>query len=171
MKETLIQLLVCPGVDEGHTVCDGCPCRGKYDCFKALKTEAINKLQYGVVVNKPFNIELRISEALREIGVPAHVKGFRSLREAIKILVNNENLVDYVTSDIYPQVAETLGTTPTRVERTIRHAIESAWDRGDLEVLQKWFGNTVSPSRGKPTNSEFIATVSDIIRMEVQQSG
>lgn len=98
--------------------------------------------------------------------MPAHIKGYQYLREAIIIAVNDIEVINAVTKVLYPAVAKRFGTTPSRVERAIRHAIEVAWDRGDLETLQKYFGYTVSNAKGKPTNSEFIAMIADRLLLE-----
>jgi two-component system response regulator (stage 0 sporulation protein A) len=103
----------------------------------------------------------RVTAVIHEIGVPAHIKGYQYLREAIMIAVGDMEVINAVTKVLYPAVAKRFGTTPSRVERAIRHAIEVAWDRGDLETLQKYFGYTVSNAKGKPTNSEFIAMIAD----------
>ena len=102
-----------------------------------------------------------VTAVIHEIGVPAHIKGYQYLREAIIIAVNDMEVINAVTKVLYPAVAKRFGTTPSRVERAIRHAIEVAWDRGDLETLQKYFGYTVSNTKGKPTKSEFIAMIAD----------
>ena len=114
------------------------------------------------------SIEAMVTSIIHEIGVPAHIKGYQYLREAIIIAVNDMDVINAITKVLYPQVAKTFGTTPSRVERAIRHAIEVAWDRGDLETLQKFFGYTVSNAKGKPTNSEFIAMISDRIRLQLK---
>jgi len=98
--------------------------------------------------------------------VPAHIKGYQYLREAIMIAVDDMDVINAVTKVLYPEVAKRFSTTPSRVERAIRHAIEVAWDRGDLETLQKYFGYTVSNAKGKPTNSEFIAMIADRLVLE-----
>jgi len=120
------------------------------------------------IFGKPSAPELRqntlkntVTAVIHEIGVPAHIKGYQYLREAIMIAVNDMEVINAVTKVLYPAVAKRFGTTPSRVERAIRHAIEVAWDRGDLETLQKYFGYTVSNTKGKPTNSEFIAMIAD----------
>ena len=107
-----------------------------------------------------------VTAVIHEIGVPAHIKGYQYLREAIIITVNDMEVINAVTKVLYPAVAKRFATTPSRVERAIRHAIEVAWDRGDLETLQKYFGYTVSNSKGKPTNSEFIAMIADRLTLE-----
>ena len=109
-----------------------------------------------------------VTSVIHEIGVPAHIKGYQYLREAIKIAVNDMEVINAITKVLYPQVAKTFSTTPSRVERAIRHAIEVAWDRGDLEVLQSFFGYTVSNSKGKPTNSEFIALIADRLQLQLR---
>ena len=108
----------------------------------------------------------QVTTIIHEIGVPAHIKGYQYLREAIIIAVNDIEVINAVTKVLYPAVAKRFGTTPSRVERAIRHAIEVAWDRGDLETLQKYFGYTVSNAKGKPTNSEFIAMIADRLLLE-----
>ena len=112
------------------------------------------------------NIETMVTNIIHEIGVPAHIKGYQYLREAIIIAVKDMDVINAITKVLYPQVAKTFGTTPSRVERAIRHAIEVAWDRGDVEVLNGFFGYTVSNIKGKPTNSEFISMIADRIRLE-----
>lgn len=112
-------------------------------------------------------LENVVTGIIHEIGVPAHIKGYQYLREAIIIAVGDMDVINAVTKILYPEVAKRFGTTASRVERAIRHAIEVAWDRGDLETLQKYFGYTVSNAKGKPTNSEFIAMIAD--RLQLQQ--
>ena len=109
-----------------------------------------------------------MTSIIHEIGVPAHVKGYQYLREAILIAVDDMDVINAITKVLYPQVAKTFSTTPSRVERAIRHAIELAWDRGDLETLQKFFGYTVSNTKGKPTNSEFIALIADKLQLQLK---
>ena len=111
----------------------------------------------------------QVTNIIHEIGVPAHIKGYQYLREAILIAVEDMDVINAVTKILYPEVAHRYNTTPSRVERAIRHAIEVAWDRGDLETLQKFFGYTVSNTKGKPTNSEFIAMIAD--RLVLQSHG
>lgn len=107
------------------------------------------------------DLERQVTAIIHEIGVPAHIKGYQYLREAIGLAVADMEIINAVTKVLYPAVAKKFGTTSSRVERAIRHAIEVAWDRGDLETLQKYFGYTVSNTKGKPTNSEFIAMIAD----------
>ncbi len=113
-------------------------------------------------------IETMVTSIIHEIGVPAHIKGYQYLREAIIIAVNDMDVINAITKVLYPQVAKTFQTTPSRVERAIRHAIEVAWDRGDLDTLQKFFGYTVSNTKGKPTNSEFIALIADKLQLQLR---
>ena len=116
------------------------------------------------------SIESMVTGIIHEIGVPAHIKGYQYLREAIIIAVNDMDVINAITKVLYPQVAKTFGTTPSRVERAIRHAIEVAWDRGDLDTLQRFFGYTVSNTKGKPTNSEFIALIADKLQLQLKSS-
>lgn len=107
------------------------------------------------------DLEAVVTDMIHEIGVPAHIKGYQYLREAIILTIKDMDMINAVTKVLYPEVAKKFSTTPSRVERAIRHAIEVAWDRGDIEVLQRFFGYTVSNIKGKPTNSEFIAMIAD----------
>ena len=116
------------------------------------------------------NIEAMVTSIIHEIGVPAHIKGYQYLREAIIIAVNDMDVINAITKVLYPQVAKAFQTTPSRVERAIRHAIEVAWDRGDLDTLQRFFGYTVSNTKGKPTNSEFIALIADKLQLQLKSS-
>ena len=114
------------------------------------------------------SIESLVTGVIHEIGVPAHIKGYQYLREAIIIAVEDMDVINAITKVLYPQVAKTFQTTPSRVERAIRHAIEVAWDRGDLDTLQRFFGYTVSNTKGKPTNSEFIALIADKLQLQLK---
>ena len=116
------------------------------------------------------SIESMVTGIIHEIGVPAHIKGYQYLREAIIIAVNDMDVINAITKVLYPQVAKTFQTTPSRVERAIRHAIEVAWDRGDLDTLQRFFGYTVSNTKGKPTNSEFIALIADKLQLQLKSA-
>ena len=111
-------------------------------------------------------LQRQVTAVIHEVGVPAHIKGYQYVREAIVIAVQDMDVINAVTKVLYPEVARRYNTTPSRVERAVRHAIEVAWDRGDLETLQSYFGYTVSNTKGKPTNSEFIAMIADKIRLE-----
>ena len=107
-----------------------------------------------------------MTSIIHQIGVPAHIKGYQYLRTAILMTIENNDLINAVTKILYPNVAKKYGTTSSRVERAIRHAIEVAWDRGDIETLNAFFGYTIQNDRGKPTNSEFIAMIADNVRLK-----
>lgn len=117
------------------------------------------------------SLEADITNIIHEIGVPAHIKGYQYLREAILMVVNNIDLLSGITKELYPGIAEKFNTTPSRVERAIRHAIEVAWSRGRIETINKLFGYTVHDEKGKPTNGEFIAMVADKLRMKSKIMG
>lgn len=114
--------------------------------------------------------EVVILDIMRQIGVPAHIKGYQYLRTAIDLSINDEEMLESVTKLLYPTIAKMYSTTSSRVERAIRHAIEVAWDRGDVEVLSSYFGYTIQSDRGKPTNSEFIAMIADRIRLSMHRA-
>ncbi len=116
------------------------------------------------------DLQVTVSEIMHQLGVPAHIKGYQYLREAIVLSVNDNEMMSSVTKILYPTVAKIYSTTSSRVERAIRHAIEVAWDRGDVDVLNSYFGYTIHNSRGKPTNSEFIAMISDKLRLRMKIS-
>ncbi len=115
--------------------------------------------------NSSMGQEDMVTDMLRMIGVPAHIKGYRFLRESVLRTVEDPTLINAVTKILYPEIAATYNTTASRVERAIRHAIEVAWDRGDIDILNFYFGSTIHASRGKPTNSEFIAMLADRVGM------
>ncbi len=119
---------------------------------------------------KTISLEAEITNIIHEIGVPAHIKGYLYLREAIGMVVENLEYLSAVTKELYPSIAQKFNTTPSRVERAIRHAIEVAWSRGKIDTINKLFGYTVHNGKGKPTNSEFIAMVADKLRLEMQVS-
>lgn len=114
-------------------------------------------------------IETMVTNVIHEIGVPAHIKGYQFLRDAILLAVSDHDYINAVTKRLYPEIAKRNATTASRVERAIRHAIEVAWDRGDVDTLNSYFGYTIHNLRGKPTNSEFIAMISDKIRLDKKQ--
>ncbi|MBP1581194.1 MAG: sporulation transcription factor Spo0A [Oscillospiraceae bacterium] len=114
------------------------------------------------------DLELMVTEILHQIGVPAHIKGYIYLRDSIMLAVEDNTVISAITKQLYPTIAKSNGTTSSRVERAIRHAIEVAWDRGDVDVLNSFFGYTIHNSRGKPTNSEFIAMIADRIRLRLK---
>ncbi len=116
------------------------------------------------------SIEIRVTEILHQIGVPAHIKGYHYLRDSIIMSVEKPEIINAVTKKLYPTVAKKYETTSSRVERAIRHAIEVAWDRGDVDVLNSYFGYTIHISRGKPTNSEFIAMIADKLRLQLKNA-
>ena len=113
--------------------------------------------------------ELKVTDILHQIGVPAHIKGYQFLRDAILLTMNEPEYINAVTKRLYPEIAKKNGTTASRVERAIRHAIEVAWDRGDVDTLNSYFGYTIHNLRGKPTNSEFIAMIADKMRLDKRQ--
>ncbi|MEE0691730.1 MAG: sporulation transcription factor Spo0A [Lachnospiraceae bacterium] len=112
------------------------------------------------------DLEIEITNLIHEIGVPAHIKGYQYLRDAITIVVDDMDILGAVTKELYPMIAKMNHTTPSRVERAIRHAIEVAWNRGRIETIDALFGYTVKNDKGKPTNSEFIAIIADKLRLE-----
>ena len=114
------------------------------------------------------NVEDVISEILVELGMPSHIMGYRYFVYAIKLASEDPNIINNITFVLYPTVAKHFDTSASRVERAIRHGIECAWDRGNLDVIEKYFGNTISLTKGKPTNSEFIARVSNIVRRRMR---
>lgn len=116
--------------------------------------------------NEPVDLETEITSIIHEIGVPAHIKGYMYLREAITMVVNDMELLSAVTKELYPSIAKKYNTTASRVERAIRHAIEVAWGRGQIDAINKLFGYTVHNDKGKPTNSEFIAIIADKLRLK-----
>ncbi len=119
---------------------------------------------------KAVSVESAVTGVIHELGVPAHIKGYDFLRRAIMLCIEDEKLIHSVTKILYPAVAKHYETTPSRVERAIRHAIEVAFDRGDVDTLERYFGYTIKNSRGKPTNSEFIALISDNMRMRLKSA-
>lgn len=114
------------------------------------------------------SLEEDVTEMIHEVGVPAHIKGYQYLREAIIMSVNNMEMLNSITKVLYPGIAKKYQTTPSRVERAIRHAIEVAWSRGKMDTLDDLFGYTISNGKGKPTNSEFIALITDKIRLQMK---
>ena len=135
----------------------------RLECLMKWKRNKAEKS--GAFVN---DTELVISDIMRQIGVPAHIKGYQYLRSAIDLSINDEEMLESVTKLLYPTIAKMYSTTASRVERAIRHAIEVAWDRGDVDVLSSYFGYTIQSNRGKPTNSEFIAMIADRIKLSMR---
>lgn len=114
------------------------------------------------------NLETRVTKIMHELGVPAHIKGYQYIRTAIMMVVDNMDLLNYITKQLYPDIAKKYSTTSSRVERAIRHSIEVAWSRGKASTLDEIFGYTIDCGKGKPTNSEFIAMVADRIRLQIK---
>lgn len=131
-----------------------------------LRTRSGNAGAGGVDIDRTPDIETQVTKIIHQIGVPAHIKGYQYLRTAILMTVRDSEVINSVTKVLYPTVAEKYQTTTSRVERAIRHAIEVAWDRGDVETLNSYFGYTIQNDRGKPTNSEFIAMIADNLRLK-----
>lgn len=113
-------------------------------------------------------LEVKVTNIIHEIGVPAHIKGYQYLRDGIMMVVNNIEVINQITKQLYPDLAKKYKTTPSRVERAIRHAIEVAWNRGQIETVENIFGYTVNSNKGKPTNSEFIAMIADKLRLDLR---
>ena len=118
-----------------------------------------------IMVKNEHDLEKDVTDMIHEIGVPAHIKGYQYLREAIMMAVEDTEMLNSITKILYPTIAKKFQTTPSRVERAIRHAIEVAWSRGRMETLDALFGYTINTGKGKPTNSEFIALIADRIRL------
>lgn len=126
------------------------------------------KTTYIEVEGKNLNLEAKVTNIIHDVGVPAHIKGYQYLREGIIMAVNNADIINQITKQLYPDLAKKYKTTPSRVERAIRHAIEVAWTRGQIEAMESIFGYTINSNRGKPTNSEFIAMIADKLRLEIK---
>ena len=164
-KGTMAELAASKGADHYMTK----PCRVTTVCERIRQLCGTGALDEDR--DRGQNLEAVVTSIIHEIGVPAHIKGYQYLREAILLAVADREVINAVTKVLYPEVAKRYHTTPSRVERAIRHAIEVAWDRGDLETLQKYFGYTVSNVKGKPTNSEFIAMIADRLQLNMQREG
>lgn len=128
-----------------------------------IEVNAVNK-------NKESSLEALVTNVIHEVGVPAHIKGYQYLREAIIMSISDIEMINQITKLLYPEIAGKFHTTPSRVERAIRHAIEVAWSRGQSDTVENIFGYTVSASKGKPTNSEFIAMIADKLRLELKSA-
>ncbi|MCX7747515.1 MAG: sporulation transcription factor Spo0A [Clostridia bacterium] len=120
--------------------------------------------------SSPRSLEVEVTNIMHEIGVPAHIKGYQYLRDAIMMVVKDLDVINSITKQLYPSIAREYNTTPSRVERAIRHAIEVAWSRGQVDTIDSLFGYTVNIGKGKPTNSEFIAMIADKLRLELKVS-
>lgn len=125
-------------------------------------------IDMSIGTNKETNLEAMVTNIIHEVGVPAHIKGYQYLRDGIMMVVDNIEIINQITKQLYPDLAKKYKTTPSRVERAIRHAIEVAWSRGQLETVESIFGYTVNSNKGKPTNSEFIAMIADKLRLEIK---
>ncbi|MEN8434340.1 sporulation transcription factor Spo0A [Clostridium septicum] len=142
------------------------------EMFNGVPTEAVRRATTVVETEAPMqakgpvDLETEITNIIHEIGVPAHIKGYMYLREAITMVVNDMELLSAVTKELYPSISKKYNTTASRVERAIRHAIEVAWGRGQIEAINKLFGYTIHNDKGKPTNSEFIAIIADKLRLK-----
>ncbi|MDA8222094.1 MAG: sporulation transcription factor Spo0A [Desulfitobacterium hafniense] len=126
-----------------------------------------SQISTGILPPTSKNLEVEVTRMIHQMGVPAHVKGYQYLRDAIVNVVSDVSLLGAVTKELYPMIAVKYQTTPSRVERAIRHAIELAWDRGNVDFMNRFFGYTINVDRGKPTNSEFVAMVADKLRMSI----
>ncbi len=127
-----------------------------------------NYVEFNLQSTKEEILEVKVTNIIHEIGVPAHIKGYQYLRDGIMMVVNNIEVINQITKQLYPDLAKKYKTTPSRVERAIRHAIEVAWNRGQLETVESIFGYTVNSNKGKPTNSEFIAMIADKLRLDLK---
>ncbi len=163
MTEFVSNLLVTQGVQ--YILLKPCTPRAVLERLEEMRQSLNQRKQHS---RTETSIESMVTSMIHEIGVPAHSKGYQYLREAIILAVRDMDVINAITKVLYPQVAKTFATTPSRVERAIRHAIEVAWDRGDLETLQRFFGYTVSNTKGKPTNSEFIALIADKLQLQLK---
>ena len=135
---------------------------------REIKTQYIDVPQNNKDGEK--NLEALVTNVIHEVGVPAHIKGYQYLREAIMMVVQDIEVINQITKSLYPQIANKYKTTPSRVERAIRHAIEVAWGRGQTDIVENIFGYTISATKGKPTNSEFIAMIADKLRLELKSA-
>ena len=163
-RGTMAELAVRYGADHYMTK----PCRSEVICERIRQLTGLDRENLQDT-DRQYSMESRVTAIIHEIGVPAHIKGYHYLREAILYCIDNIEAINAVTKILYPEVAKRYNTTPSRVERAVRHAIEVAWDRGDLDTLQKYFGYTVSNIKGKPTNSEFIAMIADRLRLQQKE--
>ena len=136
---------------------------------KIIKNESkSNYIPINNQASKEQILEIKVTNIIHEIGVPAHIKGYQYLRDGIMMVVNNNEVINQITKQLYPDLAKKYKTTPSRVERAIRHAIEVAWNRGQIETVESIFGYTVNSNKGKPTNSEFIAMIADKLRLDLK---
>ncbi len=136
--------------------------------FEGSSVREKNIVYQGQMNRVSRSMDVEVTRIIHQMGVPAHIKGYQYLRDAILFVIEDVNLLGAVTKELYPMIAQKYSTTASRVERAIRHAIELAWDRGNVEMMTKFFGYTINIERGKPTNSEFIAMVADKLRMNTK---
>lgn len=140
---------------------------------KQIGNRSVKKQQASIVniqVKEENNLEQDVTDMIHELGVPAHIKGYQYLRDAIIMCVENMDLLNSITKVLYPDIAKHYQTTPSRVERAIRHSIEVAWNRGKMDTIENMFGYTINSGKGKPTNSEFIALIADKIRLQYKKN-
>lgn len=138
--------------------------------FVSRETLKPTYINMDIVKSKEDNLEALVTNIIHEVGVPAHIKGYQYLRDGIMMVVENIDVLNQITKQLYPDLAKKHKTTPSRVERAIRHAIEVAWNRGQLEMIESIFGYTINANKGKPTNSEFIAMIADKLRLELKSA-
>ncbi len=134
-----------------------------YDVFKKKEDKSIDFYNS--------NLQVSISKLLHDLGIPSHIKGYQFLRDAVKMLFEDPNMVGGITKELYPELANKYNTTVSRVERSIRHAVEVSWNRGDLKLMENIFGHSVDIDKAKPTNSEFIVTIADKLRLDFHKIG
>ena len=149
-----------------HRIFQGTISRAENERYRKKKEHHHSMQEYGMAGYMENTLENDVTDIIREIGIPAHIKGYQYIREAIMMTVNDMNLLNYITKLLYPTIAKKYKTTSSSVERAIRHAIEVAWNKGQIDVLEDMFGYTISAGKGKPTNSEFIALIADKLRLE-----
>lgn len=175
------KVIVTSSYDNGFMQCDILKAGADYFLLKPfdydiLCERIVSLLADGISVSRigartqvnEVDLEVMVTDVLHHVGVPANIQGFHYLRTAILLAIDNGDILNRITKELYPSVAKKHRTTASRVERSIRHGIETAWDRGDIEVLASYFGYTVHNQKGKPTNSEFIALISDRIRLKIK---
>jgi two-component system response regulator (stage 0 sporulation protein A) len=140
-----------------------------YYMLKPINYQSLEKrilsLNTYTINNNMYMEEATLSDLLHKLGIPSHIRGYKYIRDGILIVYHNKN-ISYITKDVYPEIASKYNTTPTRVERAIRHAIEVSWNRGNWDMMEDIFGYSVSIDKAKPTNSEFIVTIADMLRLE-----
>ena len=138
---------------------------------RILKCMEEDDTSHKVINIKKNNLQITVTKILHELGIPSHIKGYQYIRDGIEILYDKNNKIDSITKDLYPALASRFGTTASRVERAIRHAIEVSWNRGSWDMMEEIFGHSVDIDRAKPTNSEFIVTIADKLRLEGDKIG